>query len=119
QVDANGAVIGVQVVVAGNRLAVVPAAHVGGDEDALAHPVAFDIATQFGDLADDLVTGNTYRAGRVQPVPAVQDAQIGAADVGRQDAQQDLVRRNQRARRLLDAKIVRAVVDGGEQRLPR
>ena len=114
QRDADGLELWVEVVVAADRLAAVAPAHVGGDEQALAERVAADALADGRHLADDLMTRDAPRAGGVQAVAAVVDAQVGAADVGPQHAQQDLVRANLRHGYILNTNIVGTVVDGGE-----
>ena len=109
EIDADGLKVGVHVVVARNGGAAAAVPHVGSHKNALPQRKALHPLTHGGDRACDLVAGNAHRAGRVVAMAAVVDAQVRAADVGRQHLDKHLVGANRGQGRLLDAQVFGAI----------
>ena len=91
-VDADAAGVGAEVAAAGHAVATAPADDVALAADQVAYLEVVDVGADLDDLADELVADHQrHRDRRLRPgVPGV-DMEVGAADAGLLDPDQDVV----------------------------
>ena len=113
QSDAKRVVVCTQVVVARDALPAVSASHVRRDKHLLPAGEALDGRANLGNRPHHFVAWDPDRSRRILPVGTLKNPQVGAANAGAFDAQQDLARADTWFGHLLHAQVSGTVIDSG------